>query len=82
MLILEKGMRIQLLQDVVYYDPQTFEPHTILKGTFGEIEYTGVGLPRDTCSPPVPIISTKFNDMTRVYTGEMFQEFRKMYKVV
>jgi hypothetical protein len=82
MLNLEKGMYIRLLVDSVYYDPKTFEPHTIPKGAFGEIEYVGVGLPRDQFTPPVPILSVKFKDGVLTYTGEQFKEFRKTFQIV
>lgn len=82
MLRLEQGMRVQLLQDVIYYNPQTFEPYTISEGTCGEIAQIGVGLPRDMDSPPVPIISIKFNDMTLTHSEEMSQKFRKIYRIV
>lgn len=82
MLKLEKGMYIRLLEDVTYYDPKTFEPHVVTAGTFGEIDYLGVGLPRDAHCPPVPIISVKFKDAELTYTGESYHEFRKMFEVV
>jgi hypothetical protein len=83
MLKLEKGMIVQLLEDIIYYHYITFKPITIPKGTFGEIEHVRVEFPENIDIPPNLVVSVKYKDNgTSLYHIETMREFRKIHKII